>query len=86
VPYIVVLQSDVLRDLSTAIVAPIAKVAAKQAITRINIPVVIEGEKLHVMLQEMGAVPIKQLGMHVTNISAIHADVMLAVDLMFAGI
>jgi hypothetical protein len=86
IAYLIVLQSDALRDIATVIVAPISKIASSSALKKVNIPILIEGEKFHVMMPEMGAFSVKQLGVFVTNVQTIHEDVMAAIDLMFAGI
>ena len=86
VAYLIVLQSDALRDMATAIVAPVSKIAAAAVLKKVNIPVQIEGEAFHIMMPEMGAFSVKNLGMFVANIQSVHSDVMVAVDLMFAGI
>jgi CcdB protein len=86
VAYLIVLQSDALRDITTAIVAPVSKVAANSVLKKVNIPILVEGETFHIMMPEMGAFSVKQLGMFVTNFQSVHEDVMLAIDLMFAGI
>jgi CcdB protein len=86
VAYLIVLQSDALRDITTAIVAPVSKVAANSVLKKVNIPILVEGETFHIMMPEMGAFSIKQLGMFVTNVQSVHEEVMLAIDLMFAGI
>jgi CcdB protein len=85
IDYVIVLQSDVFRDLGTAIVAPIVKVARGDSLSRVNIPVLIEREEFHIMMPEMGAFRIKQFGTFVVNIKDIHTQVMSAIDLMFAG-
>jgi hypothetical protein len=86
IAYLIVLQSDALRDIATAIVAPVSKISASSALKKVNIPILIEGENFHIMMPEMGAFSVKQLGMFVTNVQSIHDDVMAAVDLIFAGI
>jgi hypothetical protein len=86
VAYLIVLQSDALRDIATAIVAPVSKIPPISVLKKVNIPVLIEGETFHVMMPEIGSFSVKQLGMFVTNVQSIHDEVMAAVDLMFAGI
>lgn len=86
IAYLIVLQSDALRDIATAIVAPVSKIPASSVMKKVNIPVLVEGEMFHVMMPEMGSFSVKQLGLFVMNAQSIHEDVMAAVDLMFAGI
>jgi CcdB protein len=86
IAYLIILQSDALRDMATAITAPVSKIAASSVLKKLNIPILIEGETFHIMMPEMGAFSVKQLGVFVTNVQTIHEDVMAAVDLMFAGI
>ncbi len=86
VAYLIVLQSDAMRDIATAIVAPVSKVAATSVLKKVNIPILVEGETFHIMMPEMGAFSVKQLGMFVTNLQSVHDEVMSAIDLMFAGI
>lgn len=83
--YVIVLQSGDFSHLKTAISAPIRKVDAAHVMRGLHIPVHVEGETFHISMVELGVFPLKQLGQYVENQKAVHTDVMLAVDLLFAG-
>ena len=88
VPYVVVLQSELLDDLPTRVVAPLVKVAALsgKAATRLNPRFEIEGESVFLMTQQLGAVPSSSLTRRVSSLQDAREDFVRALDLLFSGI
>jgi toxin CcdB len=85
-PYFVVLQSDLLSNLATVIVAPAIPQETAQTITRLNPIIEIDGESHIVTMQGMAGVPRSRLGATVANVSAQHGNFVAAVDLIFTGV
>jgi CcdB protein len=83
--YLIVLQSGDFSHLNTALSAPIRKIDDAQVLRGLHIPVTVEGEAFHISMAELAAFPLKRLGQYVENQNMVHSDVMLAVDLLFAG-
>lgn len=86
VPFLVVLQSDLLVPLETVIVAPLVPEKASSMITKLNPAVVLQGRRYRLVMQELAGVPKNRLGEVVANAAAQHLDFIAAIDLLFTGI
>jgi toxin CcdB len=86
VPYLVVLQSDLLSPLETAVVAPVMPERLSNSITKLNPVISINGTTYRVSMQDLAGIPRKRLGAVVANAGQQHLDFVAAVDLLFTGI
>lgn len=87
VPFLLVLQSELLDGLDTRIVAPLARARglSGRAAERLNPLVEVDGEQLVMLTQQIGAVPLASLA-RVTNIERDRDRIIAALDLLFSGI
>ncbi len=86
VPYVVVLQADLLQDFHTVVVAPIIAETLATKISRLNPAVKIDGKTYRVSTAELASVLRSQLGEVVGNAQEQHRDFIGAIDLLFTGI
>jgi hypothetical protein len=84
-PYLLVVQRDHVDSLPTRIVAPILRIDAREVVTKVMVPVEIDGEKLTLSMPELFSMPTRQLGPTVANLSGQHADFVRALDLLITG-
>lgn len=85
VPYLIVLQSDLLHPVETVIVAPVVAEKASSSISKLNPALTVDGKRYRVIMQELAGVPRSRLGEAVSNAKARHNDVVAAIDLLFTG-
>jgi len=86
VPFVIVLQADLLIDFHTVVVAPLMAETISTKITRLNPVVKVLGKIYRVSTAELASVLRKQLGETVANVEAQHAEFVAATDLIFTGI
>ena len=86
VPFVIVLQADLLREFSTVVVAPLMAETAATKISRLNPSVKVLGKTYRVSMAELASVLRKQLGEVVANVEEQHSEFVAAVDLVFTGI
>lgn len=86
VPYLIVLQSDLLSPLVTVVVAPVILERTSSSISKLNPLIAIDGKKFRVSVQDMAGVPRNRLGAVVANAGKQHLDFVAAIDLLFTGI
>jgi toxin CcdB len=87
-PYLLVLQSELLDGLLTVVVVPLlrrATLAGAQA-QRLNPGLIVEGEMVYMLTQQIGSVATKSLSKHVTNLDSERMVITQALDLLFSGI
>lgn len=87
-PYLIDLQSDLLRDLASRIVAPLMPAAHLRGtpIRRLNPVAVIEGVEHVILFQELAAFPAGELGDVVDTLASRRDELVAALDLVFTGI
>jgi toxin CcdB len=87
IPYLVVLQSDLLDDFDNAIVAPLRIKAQDKAIPvlRLNPTVDINGQSHFLRTQELAAIPVRSLKGCVANLSSQRDEILAALDILFTG-
>lgn len=83
-PYLLDLQSALLDDLSTRVVAPLGRVA--RPISILCPEVEIEGERWVVLTQQLAGIAKKQLAEPVSDLSHYRTEIVAALDLLFTGI
>lgn len=88
IPYVVVLQSDLLEPFEAVVVAPLRVKNRDVAIPirRLNPVISIDGTQHFLRPQEIAAVPIRLLKNRLTNLSAQRTEILAALDLLFTGL
>ena len=86
VPFVLVLQADLLSDFATVVVAPMMPETAATKITKLNPTVKTQGKSYRVSMPELASVLRKQLGEVVTNVEDQHLEFVAAIDLLLTGI
>jgi toxin CcdB len=86
-PFVVDLQSDLLRDLATRVVAPLTplKQVAKP-LSRLNPIVKIGSTRYVVLFPELAAMPLRALDDPVGSLADHRDDLVGALDLLFTGV
>lgn len=81
-------QSDLLDDLRTTIVVPLAPANAvrRTTISRLNPVMMINDEPYAAVVQEMAGIDRDRLGPEVCDLSQHRSDVIAAIDVVFSGI
>jgi len=79
-------QNDFLDALKTRLVIPAIKLAEQKPITRLNPVFEYEQQQYLLAVQEMAAIPSSNLGLKVTELEALHNEILAAVDLLITGI
>src|SRR5438552_494520 len=87
-PFLLDLQADLLRDLATRVVAPLAPVKrlGGKPIGRLNPVVAVGGVQYAILFQELAAVPVTAMGEPVGSLRSRRDELIAAVDLLFTGI
>lgn len=85
-PYVVVLQSDVLLDLTTRVVAPLRRTEGSGLRdSRFTPYLEVRGEKLVLLIADMASIPIRLLE-QVDSVESQRAQIIAALDLLFTGV
>jgi toxin CcdB len=87
-PYLVDIQSDLLRDLNTRVVVPLAKLAdiGKKPMQTLTPVVDVDGQKYAMLIPQLAGIPVRDLGASVGSVVARRADIVAAVDFLVTGI
>ena len=88
IPYLLVVQSDLLSDMETCAVLPLAKAQAARASAGeiLNPMYEIENASVVQLTQLIGTVPVRALRKHVVNIEEHRGAIVRALDFLFEGI
>ena len=86
-PYLLELQSNLLSDLATCVVAPLAPVGkhSQPAMTRLTPAITIAGEDYLMQTMQLSAIARKQLGKTVGDASANSHEIIAAIDFLISG-
>jgi toxin CcdB len=87
IPFVVVLQSDLLDAVENHVVAPL-RLKQEQTIipvVRLNPVVEIDGADYLVRVQDIATVPRRMLQQRVANLSAQREEILAALDFLFTG-
>jgi len=87
-PFVVDVQADLLSDLASRVVVPLAPVAcfAKEELPRLKPRITIDGNEYILMTTDIGVLAKAQLGLPVTNIETSHRDdITAALDFLLQG-
>lgn len=87
-PYLVDIQSDLLRDLHTRVVVPLARYTAveKKPIKNLTPVVEIDGQKFVLLVPQLAGISITELGTEVSSIAPHRNEVVAALDFLVTGI
>ena len=87
VPYLMVLQSELLDGLVTQVVVPLVKAGALggKGATRLNPTLSIEGDEVVMLTQQLGAVATGSLARRVSNLDHRREAIVGALDFLFSG-
>lgn len=85
-PFLLDIQSDFLNELKSRLVVPVIQLAEQKAITRLNPIFQWEQQQFLLVVQEMAAIPAKNLGAKVTELETLRSEILAAVDLLITGI
>lgn len=86
-PFLLDIQADLLRDLASRVVVPLAPVRKLRGrpIVRLNPVVSIAGRDYAVLFQELAAIPAKALGEPIGNLRSRRTELIAALDLLLTG-
>jgi hypothetical protein len=84
-PYFVVLQSDLLEDFATRIVAPLIPPAKIKYLEKLLPQVKVGGKNYVVAIPDLGPIPAKLLKPAVANLETERYRLLAALDLLFTG-
>ncbi len=85
-PYVLILQSDLLDPLPTAVVAPLVRLGEFEPIRRLNPAFDIDGESFVLSTAELAGIPRTAIGPALSSLAGERDAVIAALDLLFTGI
>jgi toxin CcdB len=87
-PFLVDVQSDLLRDLKTRVVVPLVKVTAlgKKPIQHLTPIVEVDGQKYLMLMPQLAGITAKDLGVEVGSVAKKRNDIVAAIDFLVTGI
>ncbi|MGD0958552.1 MAG: CcdB family protein [Methylomonas sp.] len=85
-PFLLDVQNDFLEALKTRLVIPVVKLADHKPILRLNPVFSWEQVRYMLIVQEMAAIPSNNMGEKVTDLEALRAEILAAIDLLITGI
>lgn len=87
-PFLLVVQHDLLEDLTVRVVVPLTPKASfgEKTAVRLNPVFTVEGTPVVMLTQLLGAVRASTLGKRVATLSAKRTEIIGALDLLFTGI
>lgn len=87
IPYVVVIQSDLLDALSTRLTIPLAELDAAIKVPTALCPVImVKGKRLHALAHYVAPLPAKGLRRAVDNVAAQASALVSAMDTVLSGI
>lgn len=87
IPYVVVIQSDLLDALATRLTVPLAELDAAAKVPPVLCPAVtVKGRRLHALAHYVAPLPAKVLKRPVDNIAAQASALVSALDAVLSGI
>jgi toxin CcdB len=88
IPFLLVLQSELLHELPTRVVVPLVRVNAIKgpSVTMLNPEFEIGGARVVMLTQQIAAVPVDALRKHETNLETQRDTILRAQDFLFSGI
>ena len=85
-PFLLDVQNDLLDALKTRLVVPAIKRSEQKPITGLNPVFECEQQQYLLVVQEMAAIPLNNIGAKVTKMDALRGEILAAIDLLITGI
>ncbi|MGE5546573.1 MAG: CcdB family protein [Solirubrobacterales bacterium] len=85
-PYVVDVQSDLLSDLPTRVLVPLARPGVIKPSPHLNPTVDVHGEALTLLANQLVSLPRQVLGPPVASLENRRDDIIAALDFLFTGI
>lgn len=87
-PYLLDIQSDLLSELRTTVVIPLAPFSAtgKAVLTKLCPVVMVKSEKLVVLTPQLAGVERKVLGRETADLFEVRSEIIAALDFLISGI
>ena len=85
-PFLIVLQSDVLKYIDTRVVAPLVSPKKIQFLERLLPEVTLNGSRYVIAIPDLAAIPTSLLALPVANLEQYRDHIIGAIDLAFTGI
>jgi toxin CcdB len=88
IPFLLLLQSEMLDDMPTRVVAPLVVPSALSGppAKMLNPEFSIDGHRVVMLTQQLAGVPIQRLKTRVAHLGERHDDIVRALDFLFSGI
>lgn len=87
IPYVVVIQSDLLDALATRLTVPLAELSFAGKVPTVLCPVIsVKGQRLHALAHYAAPLPAKLLRRPVDNVAAQGSALVAAMDAVLSGI
>ncbi len=86
VPFVVDIQSDILRDLATRVVIPLFRQGSFAPIADLNPVVTVSGERHVLVTQQIGAVPLTTLKTRAGSLAGDWHRISRAVEALLSGV
>ncbi len=87
VPWLLVIQSDLLEEFPTRVVAPLVRPRSlRQAASRLNPSFKVDGETAVMLTQQLGAVPTRSLKHRAGSLASQRAAIIGAIDFLLSGV
>ena len=88
VPYLLDVQSDLLRSLATRVVIPLVKPVevGDRMISHLHFAVEVKGQQLIALGSELAAIPAKALGAKVASLAGRRTEIVRAIDVIIGGV
>ena len=87
IPYVVVVQSDLLDALATRLAMPLAVLDGETKVPTALCPVIsVKGQRLHALAHYVAPLPAKSLKRRVDNVAAQASALVSAIDAVLSGI
>lgn len=84
-PYVVIVQSHLLDDLPTVVVAPLLRPHERPAYTYVSVELDVLGQSYVLSLAELAVMDRRALGRHVADVKAREDDIRRAIGRIFTG-
>ena len=87
-PYLVNIQSDLLRDLRTRVVVPLVKytLVSKKQIKNLTPLVDVDGQKFVMLVPQLAGIQLNDLGAEVGSLAHQRTEIVAAIDFLVTGI
>jgi toxin CcdB len=83
VPYLLDIQNDILKELATRVVVPLA--LNKKSVNIINPQFKIENQNVVMLTTQLAGIPLYSLGIKICSLNKYRSDIIGAIDFMVTG-